>query len=103
MAVLDLTKDNFDQTIGAGVTVVDFWAPWCGPCRIVGPVIEEVAEAMPEIKVGKVNIDDHQELAVRYNVMSIPTIIVFKDGKPVNSSVGVVSKKALLDKIKEAQ
>ncbi len=103
MAVLEFTKENFDQEVGSGVSVVDFWAPWCGPCRIVGPIMDELAEEMTDVKIGKVNIDDHQELAVKYNVMSIPTIIVFKDGHPVNSSVGVASKKSLIDKINEAK
>jgi thioredoxin 1 len=99
MAVLELNKDNFDKETGSGVTLVDFWAPWCGPCRIIGPVVEEIAEEMDNIKVGKLNIDDNQELAVKFNVMSIPTLIIFKDGKAMSSAVGVVSKKALIDKI----
>ncbi|MBW6515102.1 MAG: thioredoxin [Candidatus Cloacimonetes bacterium] len=99
MAVLELNKDNFEQEIGSGVALVDFWAPWCGPCRIIGPVVEEIAEEMQDIKVGKINIDNNQDLAVQFNVMSIPTIIIFKDGKPMSSSVGVVSKKALIEKI----
>lgn len=101
MAVIALNKDNFKQQIDNGVTLVDFWAPWCGPCRIIGPVVEEIDEEMSDVKVGKVNIDDNQELAVEYNVMSIPTLIVFKDGKPMSSAVGVVSKKALKQKIEE--
>ncbi len=99
MAILELNKDNFENKINSGVTLVDFWAPWCGPCRIIAPVVEEIDNEMAEVNVGKVNIDDNQDLAVKYNVMSIPTLIVFKDGKPMSSSVGVVSKKALKEKI----
>jgi len=102
MAVLELNKDNFDKEIETGVTLVDFWAPWCGPCRMIGPVVEEIAEEMDNITVGKVNIDNNQELAVKFNVMSIPTVIVFKDGKAMSSAVGVVSKKNLIDKINAA-
>jgi len=102
MAVLELNKDNFEKEISSGVSLVDFWAPWCGPCRIIGPVVEEIAEEMNTIKVGKVNIDNNQDLAVQYNVMSIPTLIIFKDGKPLSSAVGVVSKKALKEKIEAA-
>ncbi len=97
--VLELNKENFEKETSSGVALVDFWAPWCGPCRIIGPVVEEIAAEMDKIKVGKVNIDDNQDLAVQFSVMSIPTLIIFKDGKPMSSSVGVVSKKALIDKI----
>lgn len=99
MAVLELNKENFEKETGTGVSLVDFWAPWCGPCRIIGPVIEEIDAEMENVKVGKVNIDSNQELAVQFNVMSIPTLIVFKDGKPMSTAVGVVSKKAIKEKI----
>ncbi len=100
MAVIELSKGNFENEIQSGVTLVDFWAGWCGPCRMIAPVVEEVAAEMPEIKVAKVNIDEEQDLAVKFNVMSIPTLLVFKDGKQVAQTVGVVSKKAIIDKIK---
>ena len=90
MAALKITKDNFQtEVIEAKETVLlDFWASWCGPCKMIGPIIDQIAEERPDIKVGKVNVDDEQELAVQFKVMSIPTLIVIKDGKVVNQSLG---------------
>ena len=101
MAAIELTSENFEQEVlQADKTVlVDFWASWCGPCKMLSPVIEEIADERSDIKVGKVNIDEHPELAQKYGVMSIPTVLVIKDGEEVNKSVGAVSKKALLDLI----
>ncbi|MDD2650093.1 MAG: thioredoxin [Candidatus Cloacimonadales bacterium] len=96
---LELTTDNFEQTINQGVTLVDFWAPWCGPCRMMTPIVEEIAKEKTDIKVAKVNIDEHPTIAQKYNILSIPTLIYFKDGEPAQQSVGVVSKKAILDKL----
>ncbi len=92
MAVLTLTRDNFDKEIsGADVPVlVDFWASWCGPCRMFSPIVDEFAEENEgKVKVGKVNIDDEPDLAARYGVMSIPTAILFKNGEPAATLVGV--------------
>ncbi len=91
MAEITLTASNFDQeVINSDVPVlVDFWAPWCGPCRMMGPVIEQIAEESDgSYKVGKLNVDDEAELAAKYNVMSIPMIAVFKDGQVYKKSVG---------------
>lgn len=101
MAAIELTSENFEQEVlQADKTVlVDFWASWCGPCKMLSPVIEEIADERSDIKVGKVNIDEHPELAQKYGVMSIPTVLVIKDGEEVNKSVGTVPKKALLDLI----
>ncbi len=98
MSVLTITKDNFDkEVIKSDKTVlIDFWAPWCGPCRMVSPVVDEIAEEEKSIKVGKINVDEQPELAASFNVMSIPTIIVFKNGKIAKTSVGAKSKSALL-------
>lgn len=102
MAVTALTKENFDEIVHSGKTVlIDFWAPWCGPCKMLSPVVDEVAEEVDDsIQVCKVNIDDEQELAVEYGVMSIPTLIVLKNGERVATSVGVKPKKAILDLLK---
>ena len=98
MAVNTLTKENFEEVTRSGKTVlVDFWAPWCGPCRMVSPIVDEIAEEADGVTVGKVNVDDEPELAAQFGVMSIPTLIVMKDGVPVKSAVGARSKQAILD------
>ena len=89
MSVLELTKDNFDETVASGTTLVDFWAAWCGPCRMQSPVVDAFAESHPDIKVGKVNVDEQPELAMRFGVMSIPTLIAFRDGETAKKTVGL--------------
>ena len=86
----NLTKENFDTTIAEGVTLVDFWADWCGPCRMMGPVIEALGEKFEgRYKICKVNVDTEEELSVRFGVMSIPTVILFKDGRELDKRIGV--------------
>lgn len=98
MSVVVITKDNFDQEVikSDKPVLIDFWAAWCGPCRMVGPVVDKIAEEHPEYKVCKVDVDAQPELAGQFSVMSIPTLLVFKEGKMVNKTVGVASKEALL-------
>ena len=103
MSEITLTKDNFENEVlnFNGKVLVDFWATWCGPCKMIAPVIEEIAEEYQgKVKVGKINVDDEQELAIKYGVMSIPTVILFKNGAIENTSVGYVSKEKLVDMIK---
>ena len=96
MAVVNVTDASFNQEIESGVTLVDFWAPWCGPCKMIAPVLEELdAEVGGQVKIAKVNVDDNAESAARFGVMSIPTLILFKDGQPVDKVVGFQSKDAL--------
>jgi len=97
-----LTDANFNEEVKSGVTLVDFWAPWCGPCRMVAPVLEEVAEKYQgKAKVGKLNVDENQATAGEFGIMSIPTMLVFKDGEPVDKIVGAVPKDAIEEKLNQ--
>jgi len=97
---IELTADNFEATVAEGVALVDFWAPWCGPCRMIAPVIEELAEDYAgKAKICKVNTDEEQDIAVKFGIRSIPTILFFKDGEMVDQMVGAASKQAFADKI----
>lgn len=102
MKPVELTDSNFNDEIASGLTLVDFWAPWCGPCRIIAPVIEELAgQYEGRVKIGKVNVDENPVTQGQYRVMSIPTLILFKDGQPIEGVVGAQPKRAfetLLDK-----
>jgi thioredoxin 1 len=99
---MEFTDANFEaEVVGSEVPVlVDFWAPWCGPCRILDPIVEEIAgQYEGKLKVGKMNTDDNRETAAKYGIMSIPTIMIFKDGKVSERIVGAQPKKAIVDKI----
>ncbi len=98
----EFTDSNFTDETKEGLVLVDFWAPWCGPCRMVGPVIEQLADDYNgKVKVGKLNVDDNQQTAMSYRVMSIPTVILFKDGEPVETMVGAMSKGAYESKLEK--
>ena len=97
--IVNLTSNTFDETVAGSSTpiLVDFWAEWCGPCKMIAPILEDIAkEQSGKITIAKLNVDDHGDIAGRYNVMSIPTMLVFKDGEIVNKIVGAKSKAALL-------
>ncbi len=103
MAEITLTNDNFEaEVLKSDIPVlVDFWAPWCGPCRMAGPIISEIAEEYEgKIKVGKVNVDDEEELAEQYGVMSIPMVVAFENGTIRNKTVGLRSKQEYIDLVK---
>jgi thioredoxin 1 len=100
---LEITDSNFKELISAGKpVVVDFWAEWCGPCRMIGPLIEELAETYKDqVVIGKVNVDENEELPVEFGIRSIPTVLFFKDGKLADKQVGATTKASLEEKIKK--
>ena len=99
MAAIDINKQNFHEEVVQSdkKVLLDFWAPWCAPCRMVVPLVEEIAEERPDIKVGKVNVDEQMELASQFGVMSIPTLVVMEKGQILSKSMGARPKKAILN------
>ncbi len=102
MAALTITKENFESEVvnATQKVLVDFWASWCGPCRMVSPIIDEIAGEAKDFKVGKINVDEQPELAAKFGVMTIPTLMVFENGKPVNKSIGAQPKENILTLLK---
>ena len=102
MAIIDLTKENFQAEITKSdkPVLVDFWAVWCGPCQMMAPVLHELETEMPDVQIGKVNVDEQMDLARQFRVVSIPTLIIFKNGQEVQRMVGVTSMEELKDALK---
>lgn len=102
MAAIFVSNENFEsEVLKSDIPVlVDFWAPWCGPCQMLGPIIEDIAEENADIKVCKVNVEENPDLAVQYKIMNIPTIVTFKNGEVYKKSVGIISKSEILELVK---
>ncbi len=102
MAKIKLNRENFDNTVAQGVVLVDFFATWCAPCRALMPIVEEIANERSDIKVGCVNVDEERELAERFRISSIPTLLILRDGEMVSRTQGARPKAALLELLDEA-
>lgn|SRR3989338_1514724 len=100
--MLALTSENFEKETKSGAVVIDFWASWCGPCRALGPIFEELSKDMKGVKFGKINVDEQPGLSEKFEVSSIPTLIILKDGKPVANRVGSASRETLREWIDSA-
>ena len=99
--IKELTTENFKEEVASEQkTVVDFWAPWCGPCKMLSPIVDEIAETATDFKVGKVNVDEQMDIAREFSIAAIPTLLVFQNGKVINKSVGLLTKDEVLDLLK---
>lgn len=104
MALIHITKENFGKEVMETdkTVLLDFWATWCGPCQMIAPILDEIAEECPDITVGKINVDQEQELAISFSITSIPTLIVIKNGKAVEKAIGLRAKNQIIEMIDNA-
>lgn len=100
MEIIHVSKESFDKVLKLKDVIFDFWAPWCGPCRMLAPVLEDIANDYPDIQIAKINVDDYPELAIKYNISSIPAILYFKNGELTSQTLGYMEKDQLLTKLK---
>lgn len=101
MEIINVNESNFDEVVGQGYVLVDFYATWCGPCKMMHPVLESIANARDNIQIAKVDVDQQEDLAKKYGVMSIPTLILFKDGQVVSQKIGFIAEPLLIEWINE--
>ena len=101
MSIIHYNNEDFDELKNEGTVLVDFYADWCGPCKMIAPILDELSEERNDIKIVKVNVDNSSDIATKYGIMSIPTMILFKDGKEVNKNVGFLSKDEVINFINE--
>ena len=101
MGIIELTKENFKESVKEGISVVDFWAPWCSPCNMMTPILENLSKEATDFKVFKVNVDQEQELGVEFNIMSIPCLKIIKDGEVKEEIIGLTSKEIILNALKK--
>ena len=99
MSTIKITDQNFEETIKEGITLVDFWAEWCGPCKMLGPVLEKVADELPNVKIAKLNVDENPIMSQKFGIRSIPTMITFKDGELVDNITGALPKQLIINKL----
>lgn len=100
---IELNPQTFPDFIASGLALVDFWAPWCGPCRMQNPILDQVAAQMPAVRIGKVNVDDNGDLAVQFGVNTIPYLVIFKDGRKIADFVGMRQANVLIDALRAAE
>ena len=100
MSIIHITAENFDAQVASGKVLLDFWAPWCGPCRMIAPILEEIAAEDESVIIGKVNVDEEMALAAKFGIVSIPTLVVMEDGKAIQTAVGYRPKEDILNLIR---
>ena len=100
MSIIHITAENFDAQVASGKVLLDFWAPWCGPCRMIAPILEEIAAEDESVVIGKVNVDEEMALAAKFGIVSIPTLVVMEDGKAIQTAVGYRPKDDILNLIR---
>jgi len=103
MATINLIDSEFNEQVKEGITLVDFWAEWCGPCKMIAPTLEEISYEFPEYKIGKLNVDSNPQMAMKYGIRSIPSLFIFKDGVVVDKIMGVVPKAMIIQKLKSVE
>lgn len=101
MATIKLTDENFEEIVKEGIILVDFWADWCGPCKMIAPSLEQISEEMSEVKIGKLNVDENARMTMKYGILSLPSLFILKDGEVVDKIIGGVPKNIIVNTLKK--